>query len=68
MAKLPPVPYSEFTQALKKSGFKQDRSKGGHETWERKESVTIPIHGDINGALARRLNKEHCLNMKRFRR
>lgn len=70
MCKLPEVSYKEFTTALKANGFKPDRSKGGHEVWEKTitQSVSIPIHGDINGALARRLDKELGLNMERFRR
>ena len=70
MCKLPEVPYKEFTTALKENGFKPDRSNGGHEIWEKTttQSVSIPIHGDINGALARRLDKQLGLNMKRFRK
>ena len=68
--RLPPIPYKAFTDILKANGFKYDRSKGGHEVWEKTitQSVSIPIHGDINGALARRLDKELGLNMERFRR
>ena len=64
MCKLPEVSYKEFTTALKANGFKPNRSKGGHEVWEKTitQSVSIPIHGDINGALARRLDKELKLN------
>lgn len=49
--RLPPVPYKTFTDILKANGFKHDRSKGGHEIWEKTitDSVSIPVHGDING-------------------
>ena len=70
MAKVPGVPTREFRAALKANNFRLQRSNGGHEIWEKTitQSVSIPIHGDINGALARRLDKELGLNMERFRR
>lgn len=47
----------------KANGFKHDRSKGGHEVWEKTitDSISIPVHGDINGGIARRLIREHRL-------
>lgn len=47
--RLPPIPYKAFTDILKANGFKYDRSKGGHEVWEKTitDSVSIPVHGDI---------------------
>ena len=62
---LAPVSTDKFRKALEKKGYKQDRSKGGHEVWEKTitKSCSIPIHGDINGAMARRLNKEHELGL-----
>lgn len=61
--RLPPIPYKDFIDILKANGFKHDRSKGGHEVWEKTitDSVSIPVHGDINGGLARRLIREHGL-------
>ena len=61
--RLPPMPYKDFTDILKANGFKHDRSKGGHEVWEKTitDSISIPVHGDINGGLARRLIREHGL-------
>ena len=59
--RLPPMPYKDFTDILKANGFKHDRSKGGHEVWEKTitKSVSIPIHEkEINGGMARRLAKE----------
>jgi predicted RNA binding protein YcfA (HicA-like mRNA interferase family) len=63
--RLPPIPYDVFTKILKVNGFRYDRSKGGHEVWEKTitDSISIPVHGDINGGIARRLIKEH--NLKR---
>lgn len=61
--RLPPMPYKDFTNILKANGFKYDRSKGGHEIWEKTvtDSISIPVHGDINGGIARRLIREHSL-------
>ena len=61
--RLPPIPYKAFTDILKANGFKHDRSKDGPEIWEKTtpDSVSIPVHGDINGGLARRLIREHGL-------
>ena len=61
--RLPPMPYKDFTDILKANGFKHDRSKGGHEVWEKTitDSISIPVHGDINGGIARRLIREHRL-------
>lgn len=42
--KLPGVPVREFQKTLKDNGFKYDRSSSGHEIWERKQSVSIPVH------------------------
>lgn len=64
MAKLPGMPIREFCTLLKANGYYLDRVNGSHETWEKTvtDSVTIPIHGkEINGAMARRLIKEHNL-------
>lgn len=62
---LAPVETEKFRKALKRNGYKKDRSKGGHEIWEKTitKSCSIPIHGDINGALARKLNKQHELGL-----
>lgn len=61
--RLPPVSYKDFVKILKVNGFKYDRSKGGHEIWEKTVtySISIPVHGDINGGIARRLIREHKL-------
>lgn len=63
--RLPSVKYKDFITALKKNGFKKDRSKGGHEIWEKTitQSVCITIHGDINGGIAKRLDKEFDLGL-----
>lgn len=60
-----PIPVETFRDILEDNGYNFDRSKGGHETWEKtvKKSITIPIHGDVNGAMARRLDKEHDLGI-----
>lgn len=66
MAKLPGIPTNDFKKALEKNGYKKDRSKGGHEIWKKTITLTcsIPIHGkEINGAMARRLDKEHQLGI-----
>lgn len=42
--KLPGVPVREFRKTLEDNGFKYDRSNSGHEIWERKQSVSIPVH------------------------
>lgn len=62
---LAPVPTEKFRTALKENGYKKDRSNGGHEIWEKTitKSCSIPIHGKVNGAMARRLNKEHHLGL-----
>lgn len=62
---LAPVETERFRTALKRNGYKKDRSNGGHEVWEKTitKSCSIPIHGDVNGAMARRLNKEHNLGL-----
>lgn len=58
-----PMSYKDFTDILKANGFKCDHSKGGHEIWEKTitDSISIPVHGDINGVIARRLIREHRL-------
>lgn len=64
MAKLPGMPIKNFTEILKANGYSRDRCNGGHEIWERTitDSISIPIHGkEINGAMAKRLIKEHKL-------
>lgn len=41
-----------FRKTLEDNGFKYDRSNSGHEIWERKQSVSIPIHSkEINGGI-----------------
>lgn len=63
MAKLPPYNVEKFKKILKANGYAHDRTNGGHEIWEKTitDSVSIPVHNDINGAMARRLIKEHRL-------
>ena len=66
MAKLPGYPTDKFISALKRKGFEKDRAKGGHEVWERKttQSISVPIHDkEINGAMAKRLDKEFGLGL-----
>ena len=66
MSKCPGYPTDKFKKALERKGFEKDRSKGGHEVWERKttQSITIPIHDkEINGAIAKRLDKEYNLGL-----
>ena len=43
--RLPPIPYDVFTKILKANGFRYDRSKGGHEVWEKTitDSISIPV-------------------------
>lgn len=62
---LAPVETERFRKALERNGYRKDRSKGGHEIWEKTitMSCSIPIHGDVNGALARKLNKQHSLGL-----
>ena len=62
---LPPIPIEKFRSALERKGYKKDRSNGGHEVWEKTitKSCTIPIHGEVNGAMAKRLSKEHNLGL-----
>lgn len=63
--KLSGVPVREFRKTLEDNGFKYDRSNSGHEIWERKQSVSIPIHSkEINGGIARRLSKQYHLKDK----
>lgn len=59
------IPTEKFRSALKENGYNKDRSNGGHEVWEKTitKSCTIPIHGEVNGAMARRLSKEHNLGL-----
>ena len=60
--RLPPVPLKDFQRKLKSNGFQKDRCNDGHEIWERKQSLSIPIHDkEINGGIARRLSKEYNL-------
>lgn len=66
MCKLPGYSTDKFKKALKRKGFEKDRSNGGHEIWERKitQSISIPIHDkEINGAMAKRLDKEYELGL-----
>ena len=62
---LPPIPTEKFRSALKENGYNKDRSNGGHEVWKKTitKSCTIPIHGEVNGAMAKRLSKEHNLGL-----
>lgn len=62
---LPSIPVDRFRTILRKNGYKKDRSNTGHEIWEKTitKSCSIPIHGEINGALARRLIKEYNLEV-----
>lgn len=62
---LSPIPTEKFRTALKRKGYKQDRTNGGHEIWKKTitKSCSIPIHGGVNGAMARRLNKQHDLGL-----
>lgn len=51
----------DFAQKLRKNGFHVERNQGGHQIWSKKTTISIPAHGEINGALARRLIKENHL-------
>ena len=63
--RLPCVPVREFQRTLKENGFQKDRCNDGHEIWERKQSVSIPVHSkEINGGIARRLSKQYHLKEK----
>lgn len=60
------VPTRKIKKALSEHGYKKDRCNDGHEIWEKQvtKSVSIPIHSkEINGAMAKRLNKEHNLDL-----
>lgn len=60
------VPTRKFKKALSEHGYVKDRCNDGHEIWEKQitKSVSIPIHDkEINGAMAKRLNKEHNLGL-----
>lgn len=62
----PGVPTRKFKKALSEHGYSKDRCNNGHEIWEKTitKSVSIPIHNkEINGAMAKRLNKEHNLGL-----
>lgn len=60
------IPTRKVKKALSENGYKKDRCNDGHEIWEKTitRSVSIPIHDkEINGAMAKRLSKEHNLNL-----
>lgn len=60
------VPTRKFKKALSEHGYTKDRCNDGHEIWEKQitKSVSIPIHSkEINGAMAKRLSKEHNLDL-----
>lgn len=60
------VPTRRIKKALSEHGYVKDRCNDGHEIWEKQitKSVSIPIHSkEINGAMAKRLNKEHNLDL-----
>lgn len=64
--KMTPVSKVKFTRALRDHGYTLDRTNGGHETWEKviTKTCTIPSHGnDISAPLAKRLSKEHNLDL-----
>lgn len=66
MTRCPGVPRKIFEDALREHGYKFDRAKGGHEVWEKRitKSITIPSHtSEINGCMAKRLDKEHNLGI-----
>ena len=42
--RLQPVSTNDFRKKLKKNGFQFSRSNTGHEIWERKQSLSIPVH------------------------
>lgn len=46
--RLQPVSTNDFRKKLKKNGFQYDRSNTGHEIWERKQSISIPVHNNHN--------------------
>ena len=52
--------------ALKEKGYHVDRRTGGHDIWEKTTTLScvIPSHSrEIEGGLAKRLAKEHGLNI-----
>ena len=60
------VPTRKIKKALSEHGYVKDRCNDGHEIWEKQvtKSVSIPIHSkEINGAMAKRLNKQHNLDL-----
>lgn len=57
------VPYRKFAQVLKKNDFRPVRHPGGHEVWERTQTLSIPAHGEINGALVHGLSKQFKLGL-----
>lgn len=60
------VPTRKVKKALSDNGYVKDRCNDGHEIWEKTitKSVSIPIHDkEINGAMAKRLSKEHNLKL-----
>lgn len=60
--RLRPVSTNDFRKKLKKNGFQFSRSNTGHEIWERKQSLSIPVHDkEICGGIAKRLSKEYNL-------
>ena len=60
--RLRPVSTNDFRKKLKKNGFQFSRSNTGHEIWERKQSLSIPVHDkEICGGIAKRLSKEFNL-------
>ena len=64
--KLPGVPRRDFERALKAKGYHVDRRTGGHDIWEKTTTLScvIPSHSrEIEGGLAKRLAKEHGLNI-----
>ena len=60
--RLQPVSTNDFRKKLKKNGFQFSRSNTGHEIWERKQSLSIPVHNkEICGGIAKRLSREYNL-------
>lgn len=52
----------EFIKIMRKNGFEYNRTKGSHQIYCR-DGITVPIPIHLNQMIARRLIKEHCLEV-----
>lgn len=57
------IPYKDFKRKLQDNGLREERSKGGHVIYKRTQTIAVPAHGEVNGALAHGLSKKYNLGI-----